>query len=47
MSLRMIDQFLEMVQIDSESGNEANFINYLEKEFIVEIELNLPENWEP
>ncbi|MCU4177051.1 M20/M25/M40 family metallo-hydrolase [Carboxylicivirga sp. N1Y90] len=33
MSQRMIDQFMEMVQIDSESGNEANFINYLEKEF--------------
>ena len=29
----MIKQFMEMVQIDSESGNEANFINYLEKEF--------------
>ena len=24
---------MEMVQIDSESGNEANFINYLEKEY--------------
>ncbi len=33
MSERMINQFMEMVQIDSESGNEANFINYLEKEF--------------
>ena len=29
----MIKQFMEMVQIDSESGNEANFINYLEKEY--------------
>lgn len=33
MSERMIKQFMEMVQIDSESSNEANFINYLEKEF--------------
>ena len=33
MSERMIRQFMEMVQIDSESGNEANFINYLEKEY--------------
>lgn len=33
MSKRMITQFMDMVQIDSESGNEANFINYLEKEF--------------
>lgn len=33
MSERMIKQFMEMVQIDSESGNEANFINYLEKEY--------------
>lgn len=30
----MINQFMEMVQIDSESGNEANFINnYLKPEF--------------
>ena len=29
----MINQFMEMVQIDSESGNEANFINYLIPEF--------------
>lgn len=33
MSQRMIRQFMEMVQIDSESGNEARFINYLLKEF--------------
>ena len=33
MSQRMIDQFMEMVQIDSESGNEADFIQYLKKEF--------------
>lgn len=33
MSERMIKQFMEMVQIDSESSNEANFINYLEKEY--------------
>jgi tripeptide aminopeptidase len=33
MSERMIKQFMEMVQIDSESSYEANFINYLEKEF--------------
>ncbi len=33
MSERMIKQFMEMVQIESESGNEANFINYLEKEY--------------
>ncbi len=33
MSDRMIKQFMEMVQIDSESSNEANFINYLEKEY--------------
>ncbi|UCH66283.1 MAG: peptidase dimerization domain-containing protein, partial [Ignavibacterium sp.] len=30
---RMISQFMEMVRIDSESGNEANFIEYLKKEF--------------
>ncbi len=29
MSDRMIQQFMEMVQIDSESGNEARFIEYL------------------
>lgn len=33
MSERMINQFMAMVQIDSESGNEANFISYLEEEF--------------
>ena len=33
MTDRMIKQFMEMVQIDSESGNEANFISYLEKEY--------------
>ena len=33
MTERMIKQFMEMVQIDSESSNEANFINYLEKEY--------------
>ena len=33
MTDRMIMQFMEMVQIDSESGNEANFISYLEKEY--------------
>ncbi len=33
MSKRMIQQFMEMVQIDSESGNEARFIDYLLKEF--------------
>ena len=33
MSERMINQFMEMVQIDSESGNETEFINYLQKEF--------------
>jgi len=33
MSERMITQFMDMVQIDSESGNEANFISYLEKEY--------------
>jgi tripeptide aminopeptidase len=30
---RMISQFMEMVRFDSESGNEANFIEYLKKEF--------------
>ncbi len=29
MSNRMVTQFMEMVQIDSESGNEARFIQYL------------------
>ncbi len=33
MSERMIKQFMEMVQIDSESGNEAQFIDYLKGEF--------------
>lgn len=32
MSQRMIEQFMEMVRIDSESGNEARFIEYLEGE---------------
>lgn len=33
MSDRMINQFMEMVRIDSESGYEENFINYLNDEF--------------
>jgi tripeptide aminopeptidase len=33
MSERMVDQFLEMVQIDSESGHEAQMIDYLLEEF--------------
>lgn len=33
MNDRMINQFMEMVQIESESGNEANFMNYLKLEF--------------
>lgn len=33
MSERMINQFMEMVKIDSESGNEANMIDYLFAEF--------------
>ncbi len=33
MSQRMVRQFMEMVQIDSESGNEARFVDYLLKEF--------------
>jgi len=33
MSERMIEQFIEMVQISSESGEEAEFIDYLQKEF--------------
>jgi len=31
MSERMINQFMEMVKIDSESGDEAKFIEYLQK----------------
>ena len=34
MSQRMINQFMEMVQIDSESGEEAAFIDYVFKEFV-------------
>lgn len=30
---RMIEQFMEMIKIDSESGNEEKMINYLQKEF--------------
>lgn len=33
MSERMVDQFMEMVKIDSESGNEMRFISYLKEEF--------------
>jgi len=33
MSERMINQFIEMVKIDSESGNEARMIDYLFEEF--------------
>jgi len=33
MSERMVKQFMEMVQISSESGEEAEFIDYLLKEF--------------
>ncbi|MCU0287755.1 MAG: M20/M25/M40 family metallo-hydrolase [Acidobacteria bacterium] len=33
MSERMVKQFMEMVQIDSESGEEAAFIDYLAAEF--------------
>ena len=29
MSERMVEQFMEMVRIDSESGNEARFMEYL------------------
>ncbi len=29
MSERMVRQFMEMVRIDSESGNEARFMAYL------------------
>jgi len=34
MSKRMVEHFMEMVQISSESGEEAEFINYLVNEFI-------------
>jgi len=30
---RMINHFMEMVRIDSESGNEAKFIEYLKNKF--------------
>jgi tripeptide aminopeptidase len=33
MAERMIEQFMEMVKIDSESGDEAQFIDYLLEEF--------------
>ncbi len=33
MAERMIEHFMEMVKIDSESGNEEKFINYLKGEF--------------
>jgi len=33
MNNRMIKQLMEMVQIESESGNETNFMNYLKPEF--------------
>ena len=33
MNERMIKQFMDMVQIDSESGHEAEFISYLKGEF--------------
>lgn len=33
MSERMVKQFMEMVKIDSESGNESRFIDYLKDEF--------------
>ncbi|KAA3612504.1 MAG: M20/M25/M40 family metallo-hydrolase [Calditrichaeota bacterium] len=33
MNERMIKQFMEMVKIESESGNEANFMNWLKPEF--------------
>ena len=33
MSDRMVEHFMEMVKIDSESGNEENFINYLKAQF--------------
>jgi len=34
MNQRLIDQFIEMVKIPSESGNEKEMIEYLEKEFL-------------
>ncbi len=34
MSERMVRQFMEMVRIDSESGNEARFMEYLLKEIV-------------
>lgn len=33
MSDRMVEHFMEMVKIDSESGNEENYINYLKDKF--------------
>ena len=33
MNQRLIDQFFDMVKIPSESGNEKEMIEYLEKEF--------------
>ena len=33
MSSRMVEQFIEMVKIDSESGNEQEMIGYLNREF--------------
>jgi len=33
MNQRLVDQFIEMVKIPSESGNEKKMIEYLEKEF--------------
>jgi len=35
MSERMIEQFMEMVRIDSESGNEAAMMEYLRGEFVL------------
>jgi len=34
MNQRLVDQFIEMVKIPSESGNEKEMIEYLEKEFL-------------
>jgi len=34
MTERMIKQIIEMVKIDSESGNEEKMIHYLFKEFV-------------
>ena len=34
MSERMVRQFMEMVRIDSESGNEARFMEYLLNEVV-------------